>query len=132
MDINPRKICQVCNTKANQYRNHSQHYGAICCNNCRSFFRRTIQLHGSENLSTTYTVKTLITAAALIIFSHNFGQNLLSKKLTLLWLLFKCGSYLSAALINVIKVFATMLEDLLFIFTSKFWQICHQNTILTK
>ena len=54
MDINPRKICQVCNTKANQYRNHSQHYGAICCNNCRSFFRRTIQLHGSENLSTIY------------------------------------------------------------------------------
>ena len=50
------------------------------------------------------TVKTLIKAAALKVFSHNFGQNLLSKILSLLWLLFKGGSYLSAALINVITV----------------------------
>ena len=50
------------------------------------------------------TVKTLIRAAALKVFSRNFGQNLLSKNLSLLWLLFKCGSYLSAALINVITV----------------------------
>ena len=51
------------------------------------------------------TVETLITAAALMIFSRNFGQNLLSKKLSLLRLLFKGGSYLSAALINVITVY---------------------------
>ena len=42
--------------------------------------------------------------AALIIFSRDFGQNLLSKKLSLLRLLFKGGPYLSAALINVITV----------------------------
>ena len=38
------------------------------------------------------------------LFSHNFGQSLLSKNLTLLRLLFKCGSYLSAALIIVCTV----------------------------
>ena len=40
-----------------------------------------------------------------MIFSRNFGQNLLSKKLSLLRLLFKGGSYLSAALINVVTVY---------------------------
>ena len=55
--------------------------------------------------SQRFTVKTLIRAAALKVFSRNFGQNLLSKNLSLLWLLFKCGSYLSAALINVITVY---------------------------
>ena len=39
------------------------------------------------------TVKTLIRAAALKVFSHNFSQNLLSKNLSYLRLLFKCGSY---------------------------------------
>ena len=55
MDINPKKLCQVCGCVANQNRIHSQHYGAICCNNCRSFFRRTMQLHGTENMSTIYS-----------------------------------------------------------------------------
>ena len=50
------------------------------------------------------TVKTLIRAAALKVFSRNFGQNLLNKISILLWLLFKGGSYLSVALINVITV----------------------------
>ena len=53
MDI--KKVCQVCFSRANQNRFHSQHYGAICCNNCRSFFRRTIQLHGTENMSSIYS-----------------------------------------------------------------------------
>ena len=50
------------------------------------------------------TVKTLIRAAALNFFHIIFGQNLLSKNLSYLRLLFKGGSYLSAALINVITV----------------------------
>ena len=65
--------------------------------------KKTIRLclHEIEQLG---TVKTLIRAAALKVFSRNFGQILLSNDLSLLWLLFKCGSYLSAALINVITV----------------------------
>ena len=50
------------------------------------------------------TVKTLLRAAALKVFSPNFGQNLLSKNTSYLRLLFKGGCYLSAALINVITV----------------------------
>ena len=61
-------------------------------------------LNFGKNLPNKHTVKTLITAAALIIFSRNFGQNLLNKKSSLLRLLFKGGCYLSAALINVITV----------------------------
>ena len=37
--------------------------------------------------------KNVITAAALKVFSRNFGQDLLSKNFSLLRLLFKYGSY---------------------------------------
>ena len=55
-------------------------------------------------IKSLHTVETLIRAAALKVFSRNFGQNLLSKNWSYLRLLFKGGCYLSAALINVITV----------------------------
>ena len=50
-----------------------------------------------NNLSNIYTVLTIIVATALIQFSHNFGQNLLSKMRLLikLRLFFKSGCYYS-------------------------------------
>ena len=58
------------------------------------------------------TVETLIRAAALNFFHVFFGKNLLSKNLSYLRLLFKGGSYLSAALINVITVFGFLYQFL--------------------
>ena len=55
MDFNPRITCIVCNKKAHGNKYHSQHYGAICCHNCRSFFRKTIQTHGQRHWETFYT-----------------------------------------------------------------------------
>ena len=54
MDFNPRKTCIVCYDEASKNKSHGQHYGAVCCHNCRSFFRRTIQTHGQKNWETFY------------------------------------------------------------------------------
>ena len=54
MDFNPRKTCIVCYDEAKGNKSHGEHYGAVCCHNCRSFFRRTIQTHGQKNWETFY------------------------------------------------------------------------------
>ena len=54
MDFNPRKTCTVCYDEAKGNKSHGEHYGAVCCHNCRSFFRRTIQTHGQKNWETFY------------------------------------------------------------------------------
>ena len=48
MDFNPAQTCQICFQNAPPNKPFHQHYGAVCCVKCRSFFRRLVQINGAE------------------------------------------------------------------------------------
>ena len=56
MEIDPRKTCQICfGVETAENKSHISHFGALCCNGCRSFFRRNVQNHGRNHLKDVYS-----------------------------------------------------------------------------
>ena len=53
MELDPSKICQICYDEARDGK-HKCHFGALCCNSCRSFFRRIVQVNGRTDLKTIF------------------------------------------------------------------------------
>ena len=54
MEFDPSKICQICFDEALDGKTHKLHFGALCCNSCKNFFRRTVQLKGRNDLKSSF------------------------------------------------------------------------------
>ena len=54
MELDPSKVCQVCYEEAPEGKSFQYHYGALCCLSCRAFFRRIVQLNGTEGIEDRY------------------------------------------------------------------------------
>ena len=54
MELNPSKICQICYDEALDGKTHKLHFGAVCCNSCKNFFRRIVQLKGRNDLKSIF------------------------------------------------------------------------------
>ena len=54
MELNPSKICQICYDEALDGKPHKHHFGAVCCNSCKNFFRRIVQNKGRNDLKSIF------------------------------------------------------------------------------